>query len=484
MIHSQRTLVLPLAAIIDRATAHEPAARYPDVPALLADIRRYRAHIPVSAIARPPWRYVTQSFLRRHRAGAMITGAVLAIMAVATTISTVQYVRAERALDEADARFADARGAANYLIFNLQDRLDTVPRSVQLRRESVGVAQHYLNRLAQSAMPASTGLRAETAAGLVRLAEAEGVPGKPNIDAPDLARRDLDHALALLAGGSDARSVDLQILALTDRAHLADYAENRNDQAMHDSDGAMALAATHRDGNALIRARMLAEHADVLAWHDDWRGSDEAANQALGVLGTDRGLEATLLRGAIADDHANAAEALHRHDDAVRQFQAAIAIFADATRRFGQSWRARRELAREQWLLGANAVDHHPDARSLALLDAAEQGFAALARDDGDDQDIPRLIRYVRADRARTLSAMGLDREAQEILTALIADDRAQVLRHPGERQWLRDLIIDLGLAGTARSAMAGLRKAARSIANSMPRSPGFRRWETNMACH
>jgi serine/threonine protein kinase len=69
-----------LLAIARRASADEPAARYPTVAALAEDLRRYGRHEPVIAHHGGTWNRATR-FARRHTTG--LTVAALARCAIA-----------------------------------------------------------------------------------------------------------------------------------------------------------------------------------------------------------------------------------------------------------------------------------------------------------------------------------------------------------------------------------------------------------------
>ena len=97
-----------LDAIVLKAAAPEPAARYSSVEALQADIRRYRARYPVEAAGRR-WTYRARKFISRHRAGAAV--AVLLIAAVVGGLAGTAW-QARKARGEA----ARARAAEAFLI--------------------------------------------------------------------------------------------------------------------------------------------------------------------------------------------------------------------------------------------------------------------------------------------------------------------------------------------------------------------------------
>lgn len=64
-----------LGWILAQALQKDPQRRYPTVEALVADLQRYRAHLPVTARA-PRLGYRLAKFMRRHRIGALVAAAL------------------------------------------------------------------------------------------------------------------------------------------------------------------------------------------------------------------------------------------------------------------------------------------------------------------------------------------------------------------------------------------------------------------------
>lgn len=87
-----------LQAIVARATAPLPADRYLDVSGLLADLRRFRAHLPLAAVPRSTG-YVAAKWLRRRWPWVLV-GASMAAGSTAFTLSLI----AQRDRAEAEAR--------------------------------------------------------------------------------------------------------------------------------------------------------------------------------------------------------------------------------------------------------------------------------------------------------------------------------------------------------------------------------------------
>jgi len=120
------------AAIISKATAHDPAHRYESVEAMLADLRRFLAHEPVAA--NPP------SLLRRFRLFARrnplaafgTVAAAICLMAFVASLA-VGYVKTSRALEATHQEAARAAQSLAATMTNF-DRGERDPRDTELRR--------------------------------------------------------------------------------------------------------------------------------------------------------------------------------------------------------------------------------------------------------------------------------------------------------------------------------------------------------------
>ncbi len=96
-----------LAAIIKRATELDPALRYRTLDEFIDDLRRFKRHDPVSAV--PGSRsYRVRKFVRRNPAlvGGLTTTAIALLVGISTT--TVMYLQAEQARQQAALRQAEA----------------------------------------------------------------------------------------------------------------------------------------------------------------------------------------------------------------------------------------------------------------------------------------------------------------------------------------------------------------------------------------
>lgn len=187
-----------LGAIARRALAPERAQRYASVDAFAEDLRRWLAHQPVVAMG-AHWRYRARKLLQRHPWRVAAVSLSLAGLVTALAVIATLYGRAESARRDAETRFDQVRSLANYLLFDLDDRLESTPGTTQARRELVGRSQAYLDALGATAGN-SPELQREVAVGLARLAEVQGVPGKPHVGEVAAARANLERAERLLDG--------------------------------------------------------------------------------------------------------------------------------------------------------------------------------------------------------------------------------------------------------------------------------------------
>lgn len=185
-----------LAAIAAKAQHAEEAKRYGSVAALIADVERWRAQLPVSALP-ATMRYRANKFIARHRLGVGATGAALVLLSATSLLATTSYLRAETTRVRAEQRFDEVRDLSRFMLFDLYDELARQPGTVAKRAEIAASSARYLERLKLSD-DAGRDLRLDAARSYRRLAEIQGVPALSNLGQPDAARQSLERARALL----------------------------------------------------------------------------------------------------------------------------------------------------------------------------------------------------------------------------------------------------------------------------------------------
>ncbi len=95
-----RHLAGDLDTIVLRALAKEPQRRYPSVTALVEDLRRYRAGLPVLAHPDSPG-YRARKFVARHRLVVAASAAVVLALVGGAAVAVVQAAEARRERDRA-----------------------------------------------------------------------------------------------------------------------------------------------------------------------------------------------------------------------------------------------------------------------------------------------------------------------------------------------------------------------------------------------
>ncbi|MCA1748009.1 MAG: protein kinase [Parasphingopyxis sp.] len=220
-----------LSTIIARATADDPADRYPSAGAMARDIERFLGDYPVEA-REAGRRYIFGKFFARNRTPVVAGAAMLLLLIGAFAATIYAYSQAEQQRARAEARFADTRAIARSLMFDVYDEVSRVPGSVRARLLIADTAQRYLESLAADA-DADVDVRYEAARGHFRLAEVIGArTGGGNVGLTERAQR------------SYARS-----RALLERLH-ADYPARRDIQAsLGQVIAVMADSALFSDGN-------------------------------------------------------------------------------------------------------------------------------------------------------------------------------------------------------------------------------------------
>jgi hypothetical protein len=186
-----------LDAIVLKAMAKDPEARYASAEQLAEDLGRFVAQQPVSA-REPSAIYLLRKLASRHRVTA--AASALALVAVLAGLGVALWQRhvAERERALAEARFADIRALANTLIFTIHDAIVPLPGSTPVRKTIVAEALAYLERL-QRESEHDLQLRFELAGAYQRIASVLGYPQAANLGDREGALAALRQAERLIA---------------------------------------------------------------------------------------------------------------------------------------------------------------------------------------------------------------------------------------------------------------------------------------------
>lgn len=448
-----------LAAIAARATAISPDRRYETAEAFRHDLDRWLDGRAVRARG-GGWAYTARRWARRNRWAA--AGAAAALLAVAGgwAATSAEAVRAERARAETQARFDEVRALSRFLLFELYDRLERTPRSLDTRRRVATEAQFYLDRLA--ATPAAPfDLRLETALGYARLARVQGRPADANLGEPAAAWRNFGRAeaqLGALAAERPARADINAALAnvLLDQAWLAMAV--RSDLAGAERQLAKArpiIAALRRAAPAdravaALALREMVHLSDLPQWRGDYAAGRRMAERAV-AFGQALGPRTIPEHLQMARAWAALGEALYfggGQAKAAAPAHAAEYVVATAARaRWPGDIAVDRQFTRSAYNHGVTQAELDDPAGLRVLALARQSAERVLAFEPADENGIRQRRTVVRAT-AEALSWAGRHAEA----LALFEGDVADRLRHwrarPEDVSRLRDYATSVGALG------------------------------------
>jgi eukaryotic-like serine/threonine-protein kinase len=438
-----------LAAITGKATAPEEADRYDTVAALIADLGRWQNGLPVSAHS-DSLAYRTRKFIARHRVG--VIASTLAILAlIGTTLYAVASAsRAERARADAAARYDDAHGIANYLLFDLMARMANQPRSLALRTDMAKTAQRYLDRLAR--LPAAdVATRLDTAKGFWRLAEFQSKSGHPNLGQADSARANLKTALALTKGLSGLPAEALQAHILLDQVSIAANADNDLDLA--DRLLAQAKPMVDRARGTAPSLGHIYQHqlANLRSWQGRYDEEAVAAKAGLALPPLADPLEQYAMRDALLDIYGDSLLNRQARERTLAVYDEQVALGEAAKRRWPGEHMINSRLLYARLNQGVikNAMERLPEALSV-LEQASREAQAEMAFEPAD--------RWARAQgqsidlaRAQTLGFMGRLDKAMMIYRDWEVRLRAAWEASPKEMRLFRPYVQVLAMIGEAQ---------------------------------
>jgi serine/threonine protein kinase len=185
-----------LDAIAAKASASALEARYQTAEALSADLRAYSEGRPVEAV-KGGTIYALSRAIGRRPVASLGGGLALAAIIGASVVSSLFYLRADRAETEAVKRFDEVRGIASFMMFDLADDVSQLDNSLQARRNLYTRSLAYLDALALTSDP-SPQLTIELALGYARLSDIAGNPATLNLGDRDQAEALLTKAETIL----------------------------------------------------------------------------------------------------------------------------------------------------------------------------------------------------------------------------------------------------------------------------------------------
>jgi len=201
--------------ILLMALRKEPERRYASVLQFAQDVERYMDGRPVLA-APDTFGYRARKFIGLHKIAIGAVGMVILVLAGGLVSTLYQMRRAERERRLAERRFQDVRSLANTMLFELHDRIRSLPGSAGARELLVTTSLHYLDQLSTEA-GSDKALLSELQSAYARTGDVQGDPTGQSLGKTGAAMksylRSVEIGETLRAGGDDSVGV-LDTLAI------------------------------------------------------------------------------------------------------------------------------------------------------------------------------------------------------------------------------------------------------------------------------
>ncbi len=451
-----------LTAVIDKAIAADPAARYASVAALADDLVRWTRRMPLQAIP-PTFRYRASLFLARHRLAVVIGSVAVSGLIAATIVSTRLYLQAEQARAAETRGFEEVRELSSYLVTGLSDQMLERPGMVAAHRDTLDDARQRLERLA-AARPDDARLQIELGVDILRIAQNTLLAASPS-------RIDAARVRANLAAASE-RLAHVEATA----AELPGYWEARAEIAalqggmlvQIDGDAAqaeryarhavsLAAEAVNRqpDSAETHSADMFARTTLAFALNGAGRQKEsiemlDAASQSL------RQMDASMIAGSARLQRIGATVDFHRCD--VRRWRNAdadaFAVCSAIEQRLRQIIKTRgplisyeSDLAYTLFLLATMLPQPAEAPRALGMLTEARSILGRILYFGENDMLSSRLL-VVDAARASVLGSLGRYAEARDVAAQLLNQRRARLAALPTDHSRRREVATALRRVG------------------------------------
>lgn len=450
-----------LTAIVARAMAEDPAARYPTVQALRDDVAAHRTGYPVSAV-HGGRSYVFRKFVGRHRLGVGAAVAASLLLVAAFAVTLVANARAETARAEAEARFQQTRHIAKTLLFDAYNEVSKVPGSTPARALLAKTGLDYLDALAADGK-APLDVRLEVGRGYTRLAQVTGSGQESQLGKMADSNALLARAEAILKPLYEAHPQDPEVRRayanlLVEQSGVNLYNNNRIALARRQAALAQTvlgpLASTEPEAAKLYAIAMQAE-GDGLGWDGDYAASRKKYLEAETFMAAlPANLQGQLAirktRTAVLRLLAEAQHELHDDAGAIVSLDKAVALNTGLSAEFPGDPGVTRKLATSLWYRAVVLRELHREADALASISrsvALVQGLRGLDPNDAGSLHLFALAGEVQA---QILADLGRYPESRAVGREVVAAHRqivAQADGAAGARRSMATTLITLGSA-------------------------------------
>lgn len=448
-----------LKAIIARASAADPGARYPSVEALAADVMALRTRRPVAAHSQTAL-YAVRKFIGRHTLAAGASVLSIAALVAALVITLNANVAAERARTEAEQRFNETRAIAKVMLFDVFDEVSATAGSTNAREMLARTSLSYLESLAADAN-APTDLHVEAGLGFLRLAQVVGGGQASELGRYEDAAALLDRADSLVSPLYE-REPQNPLVAhamgqiLLERAGAALYNDNdpaaARDYALRVQEVVRPFSANDAE-SARTYAVALQTQADTYGWDNNYEAALEhhlAAESFIAGLPPALRDNIPLMRARAANSRL-LGEAYHRLDraeDARAALDRAVALNRAVRDSAPNNPSFIRNLAISTWYRAVVHRSNGRDAEARASIEESVLNARLLRARDANDAGAIRMLAISEEVQAQVFADLGQFEESYATGQSVIAAHRDLVVRAenaPGPRRSLAAALMTHG---------------------------------------
>ncbi|HVY68905.1 MAG TPA: protein kinase [Verrucomicrobiae bacterium] len=176
-----------LAAIVRKAVDPLPDQRYPNVVALPEELQRFLRHEPVVAVPAKP-AYLLAKYCRRHQLGLAVATAFLLLLLAGVGLVVRQSIRARQAEELAAARLIKGEQLIEFMLGDLEGRLEALGRLDVLESALQQVEKFYSQDDSSAGAPENILRRAHVRLSLGRIRGAQKKPAETEKDIREAIR--------------------------------------------------------------------------------------------------------------------------------------------------------------------------------------------------------------------------------------------------------------------------------------------------------
>ena len=206
-----------LDAVVLKAMARDPAARYAGVAELADDISRHLNSLPVSVLSGST-RYRVSKFVLRNRRIAIPAFLGIVLLIGALVAAAFAGVVARRQQARAERRFEEVHQLVNVILFELYDAASKIPGATPLQEQMVKRSTEYLDRLSAEAR-GNLPLALDVIDAYIKFGDIQGNPYQPNLGDTAAALASYQKALNIASGLAKKYPANTQLQHSAAKAH-------------------------------------------------------------------------------------------------------------------------------------------------------------------------------------------------------------------------------------------------------------------------